>query len=382
MKKSILLSALSHGSLLFIASVHALEEELSRTGVSISWWGDDLLENFHFEWKIERSHLLLVWPNITTTITAVEETVITFTRDNYGPDAFDSIVALITNGVELHTSHWLCTHNTPGSGSCAGSGIIALKSDMFQNQIGCYNDIDLEGNWIESISLEVDYDADYKLDLDTTSRTYPTFHFIIAVYGHKLLPNEAALALIDLGRSGGMCRENRTATLGFSVFEDSSHWAVVEFLIQWDQVQVGDKIQAFREFGTRSMTELLTNGIDGSCSRCIDWSSGQGPEGCGGPIPRYESTFFQGLETCFNDVDLQGNYLQSVSAYVESLDYRSGNPSCAIHAIFVVDGDPGVEAEPPEFCPDCNNGSHATRVSHVRKLFQLVAALSMWMNMQ
>jgi hypothetical protein len=203
------------------------------------------------------------------------------------------------------------------------------------------------------------------------------------VYGQKLLPNEAALALIELGRYGGMCRENTTATLGFGVFEDTLHWAVVGFLILWDQEQVGDKIQAFREFGTRSMTELVTNGDDGWCSQCIDWNSGHGPKGCGGPIPRNESTFFKGLETsCFNDVDLQGNYLQSVSAYVGSLEFRTENRYrfCTIHAIFVVDGDPGTEPDPPEVCPDYNNGSRATRVPCIRKLFQLVAALFVWMN--
>jgi hypothetical protein len=409
MKKNLLLYyyyALSYGSiLLFIASaVHAsLEEELSRTDLSIPWWGDDLPESFQFEWRIERTHLLSVWPNITNhmmmTSAEVEddETIITFTRrnNNYGrpDDAFDSIVALITDGVELETSHWLCAS---GMGSCAGgSSTIKLKSDMFQNQTGCYNDIDLEGNRIESISLEVDYyDAEYyKMEpnsITNTATVVPTFHFTIAAYGHKLLPNEDALALIDLGSYGGMCRENTAATLEFSVFEDALHWAVVEFPIVWGQVQVGDKIQALREFGTRSMTELLTNGDDGWCSQCIDWSSEQqGPKGCGGPIPRNESTFFKELETCFNDVDLQGNYLQSVSTYIESLEFQTGNNrACTIHAIFVVDGDPGMEPDPPEVCncPDCNyNGSHATtRAPHdVRKLlFQLVVALFVWMNTQ
>jgi hypothetical protein len=302
MKKNLLCYALSVCSL-FLASVNALEE-LSRTDLSISWWGDDLPETFQFEWKIA-NHLLLAWPNITTTMTSVETK--TFTRENYGP-AFDGIVKLITDGVDLRSSHWLCAS---GLGSCVSSP-MALESDMFQMQTGCYNDIDLEGNRIESISLEADYDVEYKIERSTSNRTVPTFHFTIAVSGQKLLPNEGALALIDLGRWGGMCGDNTTATLEFHVFEDTLRWAVVEFPILWDQVQLGDKIQASRVYGTRSVMELLTNGDDGQCSQCIDWNSGHGPTSCGGPVPRNESTFFQGLETCFNGVDLQGNYLQSI----------------------------------------------------------------------
>jgi hypothetical protein len=80
-----------------------------------------------------------------------------------------------------------------------------------------------------------------------------------------------------------------------------------------------------KHFGTRSMTERLTNnGGGGWCSQCIDWNSGYGPKGCGGPMSpgmkarssrdwkHHASTMLTSRGTIC--------YLQSVSADVESLN--------------------------------------------------------------
>jgi hypothetical protein len=72
--------------------------------------------------------------------------------------SFDRLHALTTDSVDFWDTHTSQRLFASGLGSCAGSSSspIKLKNDMFQNQTDCYNDtIDLEGNRIEGISLEV-----------------------------------------------------------------------------------------------------------------------------------------------------------------------------------------------------------------------------------
>jgi hypothetical protein len=312
---------------------------LSTTPIYLGSWSNNNAENLSFQWKF-RSVLqtdpltFFLWPHITTA------EVVEWNRDS-DTNEFEAMTSLLTDGVDLDIEFCIttATYEEGGSSGC----IQKLESDIFQNQPGCTNGIDLEGNYIERIVLEVNREYD---------ETGPAVHWfrnmILNIYGRESdVYEDNALATIGDFASMQGCTRNitRPLVITLQVHEDRWSWATAEFELDFlDKPENGTTVAATRMYGTRNMMDLLANGRDGDITICHDIIPHI--RRCGGKNQR---AFFQGQSGCYNGIDLRGNRVENVSLYLmEDADGMYFCPSIVVSGHFVDEELP----EPPP-CPYC-----------------------------
>lgn len=324
-------------SLLTVLICHTGADELASIDLStFCGYGGELAaaKNFSLRWSIASS--TLEWYNITA---ARSGETITITSENN--PRFDFFVPIITDGVDTYITNLIIDD---GEGTGYGlSNEIKYESDMFANKSGCKNGIDLQGNLVEAISLDVWYERRFSEGW-CRNQTIPFFNFTITVLGRPLMRHEDALAKVIYGSWSHPCSE--TILFSLEVYEGLS-WATIEFLVDLNKTQQGDTVLALREYGTHPIGQLLTNGIDGNIIVCNKIPVGQGG-GCSTPNPNDESVVLKD-QLGFTGVDLHGCYVINITLSVKELHTSSND--CDIRPEFIIAGSLG-EPLPRQECPD------------------------------
>jgi hypothetical protein len=299
-----------------------------------------------------RAHTSLVWENLT--LDRVKEKIV-LNSSSYGP-TFDDFCKLLTDGDNMFVEKWIESIRPFGQhGYSIGPG--GFEQAMFENQTGCINGIDLQGNYIDSITFTIeDFQSTYyppphedwstKLNLSLVFRGRPLFPDELALAVVRPQPQRYKFARVINNSTLVTLTALRHNTQGLRrPFSRYDRWAMVEFMIDWNTAVVGEQISSVREYGTHNIRELITDGDDWYLEVHLTRSG----------THRYrESDFFRGQPGCFNGVDLEGNYVQDVSLVLEEgskYEARGTDQETAtVIPRFVFSGSLG---DGPIVCPDC-----------------------------
>jgi hypothetical protein len=279
-----------------------------------------------------RGRTSLSWENLS--LDRVNETIV-LNSSVYGP-AFDDFCKLLTDGENMHVQKKISHDN---GNYDTGIGPHDFEQAMFENQTGCVNGVDLQGNYIESIALTIE-DIERNVFCSPAEQVdYCTkLNLSLVFSGRPLFPNELDLAVVgNLEGITGYVVQNSTRVYFTAL--NGSRWATLEFMIDWNTAVVGEQISYVREFGTHNIRELITDGDNGD----LQLGSSRGYT---------ENTFFEGQPGCFNGIDLEGNYVQDISLVLEEGSkyevWRSGEERFIIVPKFVFSGNLG---DGPTVCP-------------------------------
>jgi hypothetical protein len=272
----------------------------------------------------------------------VNETMV-LNSSNYGP-AFDDFCRLLTDGENMFVQKSI-ELSYPFGHSSHGIDPEGFEQAFFEDQTGCINGIDLQGNFIDSIALTIeDFQSIYHPPPHDDWAT--KLNLSLVFRGRSLFPNELALAIVGpLGRRSAVVTNNLTTMYLTALNGSRSRWAALEFLISWSTAVVGEPIFYVREFGTHNIRELITDGDDGYFQVHYPQSEAR----------RYrERSFFKGQPGCFNGVDLEGNYVQDISLVLEEGSkyegWENGRVTSTVIPKFVFSGSLG---DGLTVCPDC-----------------------------
>jgi hypothetical protein len=282
----------------------------------------------------------LQWEDLT--LDRVNETIV-LDSSNYRP-AFDDFCRLLTDGDDMYVEKSIITDTAFYTGVewSVEHAPRDYEHEMFGDQTGCVNGVDLQGNYIETIALTIDdFESVYYPTLDDWSTK---LNLSLVFRGRPLFRNENDLAIYGPSTYiKGVAANNSTRM--YLIALNGSRWATLEFIIDWNTAVVGDHISPVREFGTHNIRELITDGDDGYFKV---------------EVPSYhsrrysESRFFNGQKGCFNDVDLEGNYVQDIWLVLEEGTkyevWESGVMHFTIKPRFVYSGSLGIRLNG---CPEC-----------------------------
>lgn len=111
-----------------------------------------------------------------------------------------------------------------------------------------------------------------------------------------------------------------------------------------DLVKEGDTtLHVVRKYGTHSIHDLLTDGIDADLTlRIYSWSS-----------KSRGSDVFDGQPGCLNGIDLEGSFVESVSLVAHDIQIK-GDGGCIFTPTIVISGRLGIL---PTACPECDCSS-------------------------
>jgi hypothetical protein len=197
----------------------------------------------------------LQWENLT--LDRVSETIV-LNSSNYGP-AFDDFCRLLTDGDNMYVEKSILIDNYEDD-----RFIVAprdFEQALFDNQTGCFNGVDLQGNYIDSIALTVeDFESVYYIP-PHYDEWNTKLNLSLVFRGRLLYPNEVDLAHVGpLKEMYGNAVNNSTRMYLTAV--KGSRWGNLEFMIDWNTAVVGDQVSSVREFGTHNIRELITDGDD------------------------------------------------------------------------------------------------------------------------
>jgi hypothetical protein len=229
--------------------------------------------------------------------------------------SYDAFVTLLTDGIDLEVVSYL-SHHHGGLGSEISSPPLR-ESELFQDQKGCTNGVDLEGNLIESVSYRMDYETLFDPYWNWTyhsyrNQTFQEYNFTVLFEGRPLQPYEGALAVVDFqGRGFGCGIDVWIIDL---VLKHGSKWALQRHLFDFEGVSEYEATAPLTdEYGTHSMHELLTDGMDDVFKMDID-------AGCHGSTGTRESAMFRYAPACYNGIDLEGSYVEEVSLIFRGIE--------------------------------------------------------------
>ena len=270
----------------------------------------------------------------------MHETIV-LNSTNYDSPAFEDFCRLVTDGDNMYVEKRLDFFYPFGSSS-HGIDREGLEQTLFANQTGCFNGVDLQGNYIDSVALTMtDYERVYHPPPEDDWAT--KLNLSLVFRGRPLFSNVLDLAVVGpLGKRSGHVVNNMTRVYLTAV--NGSRWATLEFRIDWNTAAVGEPISYVREFGNHNIRELITDGDNG----CLMVDAIQEARGY------WESSLFDGQPGCFNGVDLEGNYVQDISLVLEEGSqydgWETGRESSTIVPKFVFSGNLGGGST---VCPDC-----------------------------
>jgi hypothetical protein len=222
--------------------------------------------------------------------------------------SYDAFVTLLTDGIDLEVVAYLSLRNDTHESET--SRLARPESELFQNQKGCTNSVDLEGNLIESVSYRMNYET---LFISYSNRTFQVHNFTVLFEGRPLQPYEGALAVVDFQGRGFGCGSD--VWIIDLVLVHGSNWALQRHLFDFESVSENEAIAPITdEYGTHSMHELLTDGMDGVFKMKIDAPN------CGGSTGTRESAMFRNEPACYNGIDLEGSYVEEVSLIFRGIE--------------------------------------------------------------
>jgi hypothetical protein len=209
--------------------------------------------NYTFRWRIKQSFL----ERYGITPDQSEKTI-TLTSENN--PRFDSFVPIIADGVDLRVDELILWERENGASTGYGlNRVIKYESDMFANQTGCRNGVDIQGNLIDAVSLSVFYNEERFFEF-WANQTFAAYDLTIVLFARKLRESETSLADIYSGGWGLSCNDIRLISM---VVTEGYHWAVVEFVVQLNKTsQTGDSLSALQGYGTHPIGQLLSNYVN------------------------------------------------------------------------------------------------------------------------
>jgi len=249
--------------------------------------------------------------------------------------SYNAFVLLVTDGKDLEITPYL-EHRHNGAGS--GWGIPHapfLESELFHNQPGCTNGVDLEGNLIQSVSLRMDFETSF---FTQWSRTFMRYNFTVLFEGRPLAVHEDALAVVEIRNGSGSGLGGSVWTVDL-VLREGPFWALQRHVVDFKSAKENEVIPVVDEYGTHTMYELLSDGIDGIFGMDTNASFSTGWR---------ESDLFHNEIACYNGIDLEGSYVERVDLeFHKIISEGSDNHRNTVYPRFVFWGNLG-KAPPPE----------------------------------
>jgi hypothetical protein len=282
--------------------------------------------------------------------------------DTFGP-AFHLFTRLLTDGNDYQSSF---VFQLKHSGS---SGLGQQESFVFGDEPGSFNEIDLQGNTVESVSVLFDrFDLIPNATADVTPSDDSTWieahvNLTVSVYGRRELPGDRDLAIVTDESDVYYCPSYPcNSTVWFTVQEPAETplwWAEVEFaFIIDDNTTTGMMLfPPTFDYGNRPIQQMLTSGVaDGGVTVGF-----QRQDGISESHGKSKHIKFQGLPGVVNGVDFEGSLVEGMTLGVE----RRGDNSLQLS--FVISGvqieDEGPTTMPPSMEPTTVDSSSPGRGS-------------------
>ena len=137
----------------------------------------------------------------------------------------------MTDGKDLEME-W-CLEARRGYSSGGRRSRPFLESELFRNQTGCTNDIDLEGNLIKTVSFRMDYNT---LSFPERNRTNTIYNFNVLFEGRALKPYKDVLAVVDFQGAGLGCSAGVPWIVDL-IAREGPKWALQEHVVDFGTVE-------------------------------------------------------------------------------------------------------------------------------------------------